>query len=154
MDNAQRNTQQLEQFGRYIAERKPLLKLQYEKILAYDLSRQQWQECFQRNVSAALGSFYDDALLQLKSLPFDSSQCSVTNGRSELTLQVLNLFHGFSDEFLGFVIDKHRTSCALSNFPDEHKPGRDYVNQVKLDISELWRNFALNANNHFLEVQS
>lgn len=153
MESSQSNTLQLEEFRRYIVERKSLLKLQYENTLAYDLSRQRWQGCFQRNVNAALASFYDDALLRLKSLSFDNSRYPVNNGMSELTRQVLQAFHGFSNEFLVFVIDKHRTSCALSNFPVEHKPDRDYVNQVKHDIAELWRNFALTANRHFLESQ-
>lgn len=153
MDNPQKNSDNLDEFERYIAERKPALKRQYEKLLAYDLSRQQSQGCFQRNVLAVLEQFYDDALRQLKSLPFDASQCVVNNGMSDLTRQVLGTFYGSVNEFLLFVIDKHRTSCALSNFPDEHKPDKAYVDTVKRDIAELWRNFALNINAHFLECR-
>ncbi|MGZ5541986.1 MAG: hypothetical protein ACXWE3_09675 [Methylobacter sp.] len=37
-------------------------------------------------------------------------------------MKTLSALDGFVDDFLLFVVDKHRTSCALSNFPDEHKP--------------------------------
>lgn len=147
------NTDYINDFSRYITDRKPALKQQYEKLLAADLSRQQWQSCFQRNVLAVLEAFYEDALHKLQSISFDARQCSVSNGMSDLTRQVLVAFQGFVDEFLLFVVDKHRTSCALSNFPEEHKPDRDYVDEVKRDIAELWRNFALNINAHFLECQ-
>ena len=149
--NNPRNAVSLDEFNRYINERKPALKQQYKKLLAHDLSRQQWQGCFQRNVLAVLEQFYDDALRRLESLPFDTSECAVENGMSELTRQVLVAFQGFVDEFLLFAVDEHRTSCALSNFPDEHKPDKAYVDALKGEIAGLWRNFALNTNAYFLE---
>ena len=153
MHNPTHNANQIDEFSRYIAECKPILKQQYEKRLAHDLSHQQWQDCFQRNVLAVLESFYDDALCRLQLMPFDASQCRVDNGMSDLTRQVLATFQGIIDEFLLFVVDKHRTSCALSNFPNEHKPDKDYVNDVKYGIAELWRNFALKTNRYFLECR-
>jgi monoamine oxidase len=147
------NTDYIAEFSCYLAEVKPVLKQQYEKRLTDDLSRQQWQDCFQRNVIAVLETFYDNAFSQLQSIPFKAQEYQVVNGMSDLTRQVLATFQGFIDEFLLFVVDKHRTSCALSNFPDEHKPDKDYVNDVKLDIAELWKTFALNLNSYFVECQ-
>lgn len=153
MDNSPQNAANISQFHFYIAERKLPMKQQYEKLLAGDLSRQQWQGCFQRNVLAVLEQFYDEALAQLQSMPFDASQSGFDKGMSNLTRQVLTEFQGSVDEFLWFVVDKHRTSCALSNFPDEHKPDKDYVNAVKRDIAVLWSNFAINVNDYFLGVR-
>ncbi|MDD4913616.1 MAG: hypothetical protein PHW13_01090 [Methylococcales bacterium] len=51
-------------------------------------------------------------------------------------------------------MDKHRTSCALSNFPDEHKPDVAYVNEVLREIASLWQNFAVRVNTYFLERQT
>ena len=151
MDNPQSNAASLDAFNRFLAARKAALLPQYEKLLAADLSRQQWQACFQRNVLAVLEPFYDDALQHLQALPFDASQCPIDKGMSDLTRQVLATFQGLIDEFLLLVVDKHRTSCALSNFPDEHKPDKDYVDDVKRDVAALWRNFAINTNSHFLK---
>jgi hypothetical protein len=151
MTNTQKNADCLARFRKYVAEQKNALKKRYEQSLAQDLSRQQWDGCFQRNVLAVLEQAYDDALAQLQTLPFDSSETPVHQGLSDLTRQALAAFDGFVDDFLLFVVDKHRTSCALSNFPDEHKPDKIYVNEVKRDIAGLWQNFALSANAYFLE---
>lgn len=122
MTNERNNADSIAQFCRYIAERKPVLKKQYEQLLAQDLSRQQWDGCLQRNVLTVLEQAYDEALAFVKTLPLDSAASPVNQGLSDLTRQALSAFDGFVDDFLLFVIDKHRTSCALSNFPDEHKP--------------------------------
>ena len=152
MDQQTANANQLDAFSRYIAACKPILQQQYTQRLSSDLSQQQWQGCFERNVLAVLEGFYADALRQAQRMPFDASGYAINNGMSDLTRQVLTKFQGFIDEFLLFVVDKHRTSCALSNFPDEHKPDKDYVNDVRYAIAELWRNFAINLNSHFLEI--
>jgi monoamine oxidase len=52
-----------------------------------------------------------------------------------------------------FVVNKHRTSCALSNFPGEHKPDKTYINEVMREIAGLWQNFALDVNTYFLECR-
>jgi hypothetical protein len=147
----QSNADSITQFCRYISERKPVLKKHYEQLLAQDLSRQQWDGCFQRNVLAVLKQVYGEALSYARTLPFDSAASPVNQGLSDLTKQVLAAFDEFVDEFLLFVVDKHRTSCALSNFPGEHKPDKTYVNEVIREIAGLWQNFALDVNTYFLE---
>lgn len=145
------NSQSLEHFQDYLSQHKGRMKTAYQQRLARDLSKQQWDGCFQRNVLAVLTDSYTQALSFLHVLPFQSAGVAVERGMSALTRQLLPIFDGFVDEFLLFAVDKHRTSCALSNFPDEHKPSDDYINQVKREIAALWRDFALNANGYFLE---
>jgi hypothetical protein len=149
--DAQKNSESIAQFCGYVNEGKPGLRSRYEQLLAHDLSRQQWNGCFQRNVLIVLDQAYEEAFVYLQTLSFDRAMMPVNQGLSELTRQTLAVFDGFIDEFLLFVVDKHRTSCALSNFTDEHKPDRTYVNEVKLEISGLWQNFALNVNGYFVE---
>jgi monoamine oxidase len=153
MMNEKKNTDSIAQFYRYIAESRVTLKTRYQQLLAEDLSRQQWDHCFQRNVLKVLEQTYDQALSEIKALTFDSSRVQVTRGYSDLSKQLLAAFDGFIDDFLVFVVDKHRTSCALSNFPDEHKPDVAYLNEVKREIAGLWQNFALNINAHILECK-
>ena len=147
----QKNTDSIAQLKQYIVQRKPVIKKHYEHLLAQDLSQQQWEGCFQRNVLIVLQQFYDDGLVYVKTLPFDSSTSPVNRGLSDLTKLVLRAFDGLIDEFLLIVVDKHRTSCALSNFPGEHKPDKAYVHEVRHDIAVLWQNFAISVNTHFLE---
>ncbi|TRW90800.1 amine oxidase [Candidatus Methylobacter oryzae] len=145
------NTDSIVQFRRYVDGLKPALKTQYQQLLAQDLSKQQWDGCFQRNVLAVLELAYGQALKHLQTLPFDSEELQVNQGLSELTKPALAAFDGFIDDFLMFAVDKHCTSCALSNFPNEHKPDRTYINGVKREIAGLWQNFAVNVNGYFLD---
>lgn len=153
MINEQNNADSIARFHRYIAEQKPLLKKHYEHLLAQDLSRQQWDGCFQRNVLAVLEQAYDEALAYLKTLAFNSAASPVTLGLSDLSKQALAAFDGYVDEFLLFVVDRHRSSCALSNFPGEHKPDKVYIDEVRRDIAGLWQNFALDVNAYILECR-
>lgn len=147
------NDESINKFGRYIAQQKSELKTGYQQLLAEDLSRQQWDGCFQRNVLKLLEQAYSQALAQLRTLPFDIASVADERGVSALTKPTLAVFDGYIDEFLLMVVDKHRTSCALSNFPDEHKPDKTYVNEVRRDIAGLWQNFALDVNAHFLSCR-
>ena len=151
MSSLSTNAAALAEFSRYIAQTKITMKNRYQQSLAADLARQQWQDCFQRNVLLVLEQTYGQTLDYLHNLDFDGNAAPVNRGFSALTGQVLAIFDGFVDEFLAFVVDKHRTSCALSNFPDEHKPDKTYVNSVKRDIAGLWQNFALQVNSYLLE---
>lgn len=153
MQPEQINRASLAQFNDYIDRRKPWMKTYYQQRLAQDLSRQQWDGCFRRNVLAVLSLTYEDALNYLRSLPFADGDVKTDKGMSVLTRPIIAVFEGFIDEFLLFAVDKHRTSCALSNFPDEHKPSSDYIDQVKREIAEYWREFALGANDYFLECR-
>jgi monoamine oxidase len=145
-----KNNEIIAQLKLQVCEQKSVLKKHYEQLLAQDLSQQQWEGCFQRNVLIVLQQFYDDELVHLKTLPFDASTSRVNQGLSELTKQVLYVFDGFIDEFLLVVVEKHRTSCALSNFLSEHKPEKAYVHAVRRDIAEVWSNFATQINAHLL----
>ena len=149
----QKNSDSFAQLKQYIDHRKPVLKKHYEHLLAQDLSQQQWEGCFQRNTLIVMQQFYDDALVYVKTLTFDSSTSPINRGLSELTKLVLRAFDDFVDGFLLFVVDKHRTSCALSNFPGEHKPDKTYINEVRHDIAGLWQNFAIHVNSFLLDCR-
>lgn len=151
MSIEQNNIDSIAELSQFIAEQKPLLKKHYEGLLVHDLTQRQWDGCFQRNVLIVVQQFYQDTLTQIKTLPFDATASLINRGLSDLTKQVLQVFDGFLDDFLLFVVDKHRTSCALSNFPDEHKPDKSYVNEVRREIAALWQNFAIEVNVHFLD---
>ncbi|MCQ8117289.1 amine oxidase [Methylomonas rosea] len=153
MNNQTLNAHSIGEFSRFITAQKAHMKKQYDQLLAHDLSHQQWDGCFQRNILIVLEKTYQDALTQLKTLPFDHAGGTVNQGLADITKSVLAVFDGFIDEFLLIVVDKHRTSCALSNFPDEHKPDQVYLSAVRSDIALLWRNFALDLNAYFLKCR-
>ena len=98
----------------------------------------------------AVSSNYSETLEQLGGLPFDTAAVGVQRGRSDLTLSLLESFDGFNMSLLEEVVQFNRGSCAISNFPDEHDPAKDYIETISRDLAAAWREFAINVNNVLL----
>ncbi|WP_374341176.1 flavin monoamine oxidase family protein [Methyloversatilis sp.] len=94
---------------------------------------------------------YDEALQQLDMLVLDLDGVPVERGRSALTPLLLAPFSGFSDALLGEALKHNRTSCAISNFPQEHDPSPDYVARIRGDLASAWRAFAQSLNQALLD---
>jgi monoamine oxidase len=63
---------------------------------------------------------------------------------------LLASFEGFNAALLDEVMQFNRASCALSNFPQDHDPDRDYADAITRDLAAAWREFALNVNGALL----
>lgn len=126
----------------------------YRQRLNFGLSNGQREQITQRALLGAMEAVLKEAIGVLESLPFDHSAVAVEKGRSDLTPLVQKAFDGFIQEMLDGVIDYNRTSCALSNFPDEHKPSQEYLNVTLLDIAAAWREFSLDANQILLDKRA
>jgi monoamine oxidase len=87
-----------------------------------------------------------EALDELVARPFDSSSVAVHCGRSDLTPAVLEPFDGFIKNLTDGAVQFNRGSCALSNFPAQHDPAKDYVETISRDLATAWREFALRSN--------
>ncbi|CAN2532272.1 hypothetical+protein [Methylocapsa aurea] len=123
----------------------------YRQRLNFGLSNGQREQITQRAMLGAMEAVLKEAIAVLEGLPFDHSVVSVDKGRSDLTPLAQKAFDGFIQELLDGVIDYNRTSCALSNFPEEHKPSKDYLNVTLLDIAAAWKEFSLDANQILLD---
>jgi monoamine oxidase len=118
----------------------------YRATLARSLMRQDSDQLTQRALLAAVESVFANALAQIEGLQFDCAGASVGRGRSSLLPAVQAPFKLFLDGLLADVMEYNATSCALSNFPEEHKPPRDYMNAMLRDIAAAWVEFSQNAN--------
>lgn len=118
----------------------------YRSELHQRLSRQDSEALTQQALLRVVESVYERALDQINRLHFDTRTLPVENGRSALTPQLLDPFMGFSGALLDEAVAFNRTSCALSNFPFEHKPDREYLDTIRRDLGAAWRSFALAAN--------
>lgn len=141
----------LARFHAWVAQERGSALDRYRRHLNRDLAAQQKQQLTQRAVLAAVEQVYSEALAQLDGLPLDTSQAPVERGRCSLTPEVLDNFKGFSKELLDQVLDFNRTSCALSNFPQEHQPERDYLEATARDLAAAWVEFALGVNRILLD---
>ena len=97
---------------------------------------------------------YGKALDVLEGLPFDMSAVTVERGRSALTPEVQKPFRDFMQSLLDDVVAFNRTSCALSNFPDEHHLSKEYVQTILRDIAAAWQEFSLSANRLLLAKET
>ena len=71
---------------------------------------------------------------------------AVERGGSALMSEVQKPFRDIMQSLLDNVIAFNRTSCALSNFPDEHHLSKEYTQTILRDIAAAWLEFSLAAN--------
>ena len=57
---------------------------------------------------------------------------------------------GLADQLLADAMIFNKTSCALSNFPGEHRPNGDYVRTIRRDLASAWQSFSVAANERLL----
>jgi len=123
------------------------IKRQYDRSVNKDLSQQNSQDLFLRNVTAVLQQVYQEALAKLQQLPLSELGLESKDGSAEFITQLQKPFDGMIEELIHYALQKHRSSCALSNFPDEHNPSPEYLAQVIDTTSWDWSAFILQVNN-------
>lgn len=136
----------LARFNEWVVQQRASVFKRYQGHLNQYLASQQREQLTQRALLGAMEQVYSEALDQLDALPFDMAEVAIQKGRSDLTPAVLAPFDGFNKALLDEAVGFNRTSCALSNFPYEHKPDSEYVDTIMRDLAAAWREFALGAN--------
>lgn len=118
----------------------------YRHRLNRSLGVQQRDQLTQRAILESMEEIFDSALAVLGGLAFDTSGVTVERGRSSLTPDVQRPFVELMQSLMDDVIAFNRTSCALSNFPDEHRLSEEYTQVILRDIAAAWQAFSLSAN--------
>jgi monoamine oxidase len=144
------NESSLERFRHWVADQTDLTFDSYRRRLNRSLSQQQTDQLTQRAILAAMEEMYSNALNFLDELPFDVQGVPVERGRSALTPEVQAPFRDFMNGMMDNVISHNRTTCALSNFPDEHHLSPEYMQTILRDIAAAWQEFSLAANGMML----
>jgi len=145
-DAASVNAASLARFGAWVAAQGDAAFDGYRHRLNRSLAAQQREQLTQRAVLESMEDVFDEALALLDSLDFDIGAVAVERGRSALTPGVQQPFGDLMRSVLDDVVAFNRTSCALSNFPDEHHLSRDYLQVIHRDIAAAWLEFSLAAN--------
>jgi monoamine oxidase len=106
----------------------------------------------QRALLATADQVYSEALACLDDLlpALAAGSSEVMQGRHALTTTLLAAFEGWNKGLLDAALKHNATSCALSNFPDEHQPDADMLRAITLDLAAAWREFALELNARLL----
>jgi monoamine oxidase len=80
----------------------------------------------------------------------DATNADITNGRHALSAALLAPFEGWNKDLLDAALSHNASSCALSNFAQEHRPDADTLRAITLDLAAAWREFALELNTRLL----
>jgi len=144
--NANSNRNSVARFGEWVASQRSHALQRYRLQLNQGLAAQHKDQLAQRALLGTVEQIYSEALRELDALPFDASAVAIERGRSALTLEVLDPFDGFINALIDEAVQFNRTSCAISNFPGEHKPDQDYVQTIRRELAAAWREFAFSAN--------
>jgi monoamine oxidase len=140
------NDRQLKAFADWVGSVRGHALEHYRERVHTALSQQDADQLTQKAIIAAMEALYAEALSTLQQMPLHTAHQPVEQGRSALTPRVLSPFSGLADELLAEVVIYNRGSCALSNFPFEHKPGGDYLRTIRRDLAAVWQSFALSVN--------
>lgn len=124
----------------------------YRLHLTRLLSSQQSELLTQRALLATADQVYSETLARLDPLlpALDAASAEVVHGRHALTASLLAPFEGWNKGLLEAALSFNGTSCALSNFPQEHPPDADMLRAITLDLAAAWREFALELNARLL----
>lgn len=145
------NTASLARFSDWVATQGDAAFDSYHERLNRSLASQQREQLTQRAILGSVEEVYRNALGVPDGLPFDMKGVPVEKGRSALTPEVQKPFRDFMQSLIDDVVAFNRTSCALSNFPGEHHPSKDYMQTILRDIAAAWHEFSLSANRLLLE---
>lgn len=129
------NRKALAKFQATIATARKTMERQYERLVNRDLSSQRWQGLLQRNVMLSLEQLFALSLDEIERL-------ELTEADADIHRQLLSVYDNIIESFLQFAVQKHRTSCAISNFPSEHKPDNVYIEQVLTQSYQIWEKFS------------
>ncbi len=140
------NAASLARFGDWVAAQADTAFDDYCRRLSRRLAAQHKEQLTQRAMLESIEEVYRKALEVLDQLSFDMTDIAIVRGRSALTPDVQKPFRDVMQSLLDDVIAFNRTSCALSNFPHEHQPSKEYVQTILRDVAAAWQEFSLSAN--------
>lgn len=140
------NATSLARFSKWVVDQQDVVFDGYRHRLNHTLADQQREQLTQRALLESMEDLFDNALEMLEALPFEISSTATERGRSPLTPGVQQPLGILMQSVFDDVIAFNRTSCALSNFPDEHQLSREYRQVILRDIAAAWLEFSLAAN--------
>jgi len=147
----------LAQFAAIVSACRAQAPARYRQHLTRQLSTQQTEQLTQRALLATVEQVYSEALETLDGLLPDLGAdllSPVRAGRHALTPGLLAAFEGWNGQLLAAALSFNGSSCALSNFPEEHRPDAALQRAITLDLAAAWREFALDVNARLLAASA
>ena len=140
------NSASLIHFGSWISTKRGQVLAHYRSHLNRYMTLQLKEQLTQRALLDTVEQIYSEAKEKLNSLPLNTRDVEIDKGRSALTPIVLSHFNGINQDLVETAWEFNRSSCAISNFPEENEPAQEYQEAIRLDLLVAWREFALTVN--------
>lgn len=140
------NEASLARFAAWVDARSDEVFENYRRRLNRALASQERNNLTQVAVLGSMDEVFQQALRLLATLPFEMDDVAIERGRAALTPRIQKPFGDLLQSMMDDVVAFNQTSCALSNFPDEHKLSREYIRVIMQDIAAAWREFSLEVN--------
>jgi monoamine oxidase len=118
----------------------------YRRRLNQGLARQEREGLTQAALVGAIEALFEQSLLRIEALPLDMEAVAIEKGRASLTPLIQQPFGEVMQAVFDDAIAFNQTSCALSNFPNEHRVSKDYTQAIMREVAAAWREFSLSAN--------
>ncbi|MGA8172665.1 MAG: NAD(P)/FAD-dependent oxidoreductase [Methylocystis sp.] len=144
------NEASLARFAAWVDARSNDVFENYRRRLNRALAARERDSLTQVAVLGALEEVFQQALSLLATLPFDADEAPIERGRSALTPRIQKPFGDLMQSLMDDVVAFNQTSCALSNFPGEHKLSPEYLRAIMRDFAAAWREFSLATNRELL----
>ena len=112
----------------------PGLQREYQRGVNRDLSQRQWQGVLERQILNLLDRYLTicrDALSVNAALPDEQIDTCVQAA-------LCNALGAMKNDLIAYALSFNRTSCALSNFGEEHAPGADYLSRILAQAEIRW----------------
>ncbi|WP_059410655.1 flavin monoamine oxidase family protein [Cupriavidus basilensis] len=140
-------------FAACVSARREQAPSRYRQHLERLLSSQQPQQPTQRALLATAEQVYSEALDALDTLlpGLGAGRAGPAQaGRHALTPVLLAVFDGWNRQLMDAALAFNGSACALSSFPEEHRPDAALQRAIVLDLAAAWREFALALNARLL----
>ena len=120
-------------FDQALAKALPQIQRAYQRGLNRDLSRQQAEGVFERQTLSAATLLLETGqkLLRGESAPAPEHPSWQAWCARQIGLQL--------DALLAYTHKFNASSCAISNFAQEHRPDADYLNHVLEQLISTWQ---------------
>lgn len=105
-----------------------ILKREYPRALNRDLAQHQSQQLFSRNVVALQEKLLKELEKELPKFEYADH---------ELKPKLMNQV----EAFIQSALTHNRSSCAISNFPEEHNPAAEYIGEVLVHCESMLDEF-------------
>lgn len=126
----------------------------YQRHLTRLLAAQDTDQLTQRALLATVEQVYSSALdLAGELQPSWAGAGAAVGGRHALTPALLAPFEGWNQALMQAALAFNAGSCALSNFPQEHRPDAALLRAITLDLAAAWREFALALNDRLMAAE-